>query len=161
MADQGASFHRLGALAFLSGLCATQTGPIVRACLQNVVAPRARATAFAIFAIFDDLGKGGGPWIIAKLVAVYGRRRAFVGATIVGWGVGGLVNWTVALTLDADERRLKDIAANDAQAFEAVDQDQVVIELPPIKSIVHCTGDDAPDDDSDAVLSALHRRITP
>ena len=62
----------LGLLLLFNLSTLSSTGPIVRACLQNTVAPRARATAFAVFAIFDDLGKGGGPWILAKLVAKYG-----------------------------------------------------------------------------------------
>ena len=102
-----ASFARLAPIGFVLGLLATQTGPIVRACLTNTTAPRARASAFAVFALFDDLGKGFGPVVIARLVRAYGRRRAFVLATIFGWGVGSLVNAAIPLTLEADERRLR------------------------------------------------------
>ena len=149
-ARRGANFHGLVALAALGGLCATQTGPVVRACLQNVVAPRARATAFAVFAIFDDLGKGGGPWVLAKLVATRGRRATFVWATVVGWGVGGLVNLAIALTLEADERRLRDHRKPPARA----DDDGVEMMLP---AAARADGaDDA--DDEPAVTSALHSR---
>ena len=102
-----ASFARLAPVAVVLGLLATQTGPIVRACLTNTTAPRARASAFAVFALFDDLGKGFGPVVIARLVRAYGRRRAFVLATIFGWGVGSLVNASITLTLESDERRLR------------------------------------------------------
>jgi len=102
-----ASFASLAPVAVVLGLLATQTGPIVRACLTNTTAPRARASAFAVFALFDDLGKGFGPVVIARLVKAYGRRRAFVLATIFGWGVGSLVNAAITLTLEADERRLR------------------------------------------------------
>jgi MFS family permease len=102
-----ASFANLAPVAVVLGLLATQTGPIVRACLTNTTAPRARASAFAVFALFDDLGKGFGPVVIARLVRAYGRRRAFVLATIFGWGVGSLVNAAITLTLEADERRLR------------------------------------------------------
>ncbi|CAH0366401.1 unnamed protein product [Pelagomonas calceolata] len=102
-----ASFEKLAPVAVVLGLLATQTGPIVRACLTNTTAPRARASAFAVFALFDDLGKGFGPVVIARLVRAYGRRRAFVIATIFGWGVGSLVNAAITLTLEADERRLR------------------------------------------------------
>ena len=81
-------------------------GPIVRACLTNTTAPRARASAFAVFALFDDLGKGFGPVVVARLVRAYGRRRAFTYAAVFGWGVGSLVNAAITLTLEADEQRL-------------------------------------------------------
>ncbi len=102
-----ASFARLAPVAVVLGLLATQTGPIVRACLTNTTAPRARASAFAVFALFDDLGKGFGPVVIARMVKEYGRRRAFVYAAVFGWGVGSLVNASITLTLEADERRLR------------------------------------------------------
>ena len=102
-----ASFANLAPVAVVLGLLATQTGPIVRACLTNTTAPRARASAFAVFALFDDLGKGFGPVVIARLVRAYGRRRAFVYAAVFGWGVGSLVNAAITLTLEADERRLR------------------------------------------------------
>lgn len=144
----GAShFPRLAGLALLLGLMATQTGPIVRSCLQNVVAPRARASAFAVFAIFDDLGKGGGPWIIARMVRAFGRRRAFVLATALGWCVGGLVNLCVALTLEADERKLRAGAGGDA-GFELVP----VTAKPDVD-----VGSEVVEHD-DETTSALHRR---
>ena len=102
-----ASFPNLAPVAVVLGLLATQTGPIVRACLTNTTAPRARASAFAVFALFDDLGKGFGPVVIARLVKAYGRKKAFVYAAVFGWGVGSLVNAAITLTLEADERRLR------------------------------------------------------
>ena len=102
-----ASFANLAPVAVVLGLLATQTGPIVRACLTNTTAPRARASAFAVFALFDDLGKGFGPVVIARLIRAYGRRRAFVYAAVFGWGVGSLVNASITSTLEADERRLR------------------------------------------------------
>ena len=104
---QDASFARLALVAVVLGLLATQTGPIVRACLTNTTAPRARASAFAVFALFDDLGKGFGPVLIARMVKAYGRKRAFTYAAVFGWGVGSLVNASITLTLEADERRLR------------------------------------------------------
>ena len=60
-----------------------------------------------MFALFDDLGKGFGPVVIARLVKAYGRKTAFVYAAVFGWGVGSLVNASITLTLEADERRLR------------------------------------------------------
>jgi predicted MFS family arabinose efflux permease len=102
-----ANFAKLAPVAVVLGLLATQTGPIVRACLTNTTAPRARASAFAVFALFDDLGKGFGPVVIARMVKAYGRKTAFTYAAVFGWGVGSLVNASITLTLEADERRLR------------------------------------------------------
>ena len=68
------AFPRLAAFALALGFWASQTGPIVYSCLQNTTSPGTRASAFAVLAIFDDLGKGGGPWVVAKLVRAYGPR---------------------------------------------------------------------------------------
>ena len=94
-------------LMLVTGFLATQTGTVVRSLLQNVVRPTHRSIAFAIFAIFDDLGKGGGPVVVARLISHFGRRHAFLLATAFGWFLGGAVNALVALTLNKDEDRLR------------------------------------------------------
>jgi len=53
----------------MSGFLVSVTGPNVRSILQNVCAPETRGTAFAFFNLTDDIGKGGGPWIVAALVS--------------------------------------------------------------------------------------------
>ncbi|KAJ8609290.1 hypothetical protein CTAYLR_010751 [Chrysophaeum taylorii] len=93
------------ALAAAGGVCASQTGVLVRACLQNVVQPTHRSFAFAIFALFDDLGKAS-PILVAILVDFLGRRRAFALAIVACWTFGGAINALVALTLEKDERQL-------------------------------------------------------
>ena len=40
----------------------------MRSVLQNVCTPETRGTAFALFNLTDDIGKGGGPLIVATLV---------------------------------------------------------------------------------------------
>jgi len=94
-------------LNLTAGFLVVQTGTVVRSVLQNVVQPTHRSLAFAIFAIFDDLGKGGGPVVVAALVnTLNSRRRAFTLATCFGWFVGALINALVAFTVVADETRL-------------------------------------------------------
>lgn len=44
-----------------AGIFSTATGTNVRATLMNTNAPETRGTAFAIFNLVDDLGKGLGP----------------------------------------------------------------------------------------------------
>lgn len=42
---------------------------------QNVTSPETRGSAFSLFNLTDDLGKGGGPVVIAALVLVLDSRR--------------------------------------------------------------------------------------
>jgi len=60
-----------------------------------------------IHSIFDDLGKGGGPWLVAKFIKHYGRRRAFVWTTIVAWGAAAFVQYLCSFTLEADEAKVR------------------------------------------------------
>lgn len=62
-------------LMFVGGLAVSIPGPNVRAVLQNVCLPETRGTAFALFNLTDDIGKGGGPALVALLVHGLGGRR--------------------------------------------------------------------------------------
>ena len=44
----------------LGGFLVSMNGPNVRSVLQGVTAPEIRGSAFAIYNLTDDLGKGGG-----------------------------------------------------------------------------------------------------
>ena len=68
-------------------LCAV-TPPNVRAVLLNVNPPGARGTMFAFYAQVDDIGKGGGPAVVAALIVAYGRVAAF-NVAVSGWVVCG------------------------------------------------------------------------
>mmetsp|Transcript_3252 Transcript_3252/g.9812 ORF Transcript_3252/g.9812 Transcript_3252/m.9812 type:complete len:475 (-) Transcript_3252:167-1591(-) len=99
---------RLSVIAFSLGLVASQVGLIVHACMANVTAPRARASAIAIHSIFNDLGKGGGPWVVAKIIKRYGRRRTFIWTTVVAWGGAAVVQYLCSFTLEADEAKIRE-----------------------------------------------------
>ena len=45
--------------------------------MLNVNAPDVRATAYAVYTLSDDLGKGIGPWLVAVLIKAFGRETAF------------------------------------------------------------------------------------
>ena len=62
----------------------------------------------SIHCIFDDLGKGGGPWIVAKFIKHYGRRRTFVWTTIIAWSGAAFVQYLCSFTLEADERKIRE-----------------------------------------------------
>jgi sugar phosphate permease len=53
----------------LAGFLVSVTSPNVKSMLQNVCSPETRGTAFAFFNLTDDIGKGGGPVIVAALVS--------------------------------------------------------------------------------------------
>lgn len=48
-------------MSVLAGFMVSMNGPNVRVVLQNVCIPEVRGTAFAIFSLTDDIGKGLGP----------------------------------------------------------------------------------------------------
>ena len=91
-------------LGGLSGLFATQTGPNVRATLTNVTQTDQRGLAFASFALFDDLGRGAGPALIAQCTRRFGRRTTFAWS-ILGWLPCAMLNGATALTIRRDEVR--------------------------------------------------------
>ena len=103
-------------IAFFLGLVASQVGLVVHACLANVTAPRARASAMSIHCIFDDLGKGGGPWLVAKLIKHYGRKRTFVWTTIIAWSGAAFVQYLCSFTLEADERKIRERGGGETSA---------------------------------------------
>ena len=97
---------RVGAcvLAAFGGLFATMTGPSIRATLSNVTTTDQRGVAFASFALFDDVGKGAGPAVVALLVRTMGRRHAFACA-MLGWLPCALLCGCTGLTVVGDEVR--------------------------------------------------------
>lgn len=54
--------------SFTGGFLSSVTGPNVSAVVLNVNSPETRGTAFAIFNLFNDVGKGLGPFIGAFLI---------------------------------------------------------------------------------------------
>jgi len=56
--------------------CGPAAGVNVRAMVVNVNAPGERGTAFGVFNLTDDLGKGLGPVMTSLLIARLGRAGA-------------------------------------------------------------------------------------
>ena len=86
-----------------TGFFAAFTGPNVRSVLQNVTSPENRGTAFALFTLSDDIGKGGGPAVVAFLVTSFGSRRPAFSVGILAWVVCGIALCTMSLFVNADE----------------------------------------------------------
>ena len=104
------SYGVLIPVAFLGGLCASITGPNVRAVLQNCNLPETRGTVFALFALTDDLGKAFGPFLIAAFVTALGRRAAFNLATCA-WFFCGVLLLGLSFTMTKDEQAVLDKVA--------------------------------------------------
>jgi len=84
------------------------TGPNVHACVLNVNTPDLRGTAYAVYTLSDDLGKGIGPWLVAVLIKAFGRETAFNLGISLGFFFCGLFLLLQFFTLERDERRVAD-----------------------------------------------------
>eukprot|EP00596_Hydrurales_sp_CCMP1899_P005379 CAMPEP_0119043370 /NCGR_PEP_ID=MMETSP1177-20130426/21173_1 /TAXON_ID=2985 /ORGANISM="Ochromonas sp, Strain CCMP1899" /LENGTH=420 /DNA_ID=CAMNT_0007011311 /DNA_START=183 /DNA_END=1445 /DNA_ORIENTATION=+ len=89
--------------AVFAGFVAAANGPNVRSVLQNVTFPENRGTAFALFNLSDDIGKGGGPMLVAMLVRTFGDRRPAFCVGILCWIFCGIALLLMTFTVTADE----------------------------------------------------------
>ena len=85
----------------VGGVLAAVTPPNVRAVLLNVNPPETRGTMFAFYSQIDDVGKGGGPALVAALIVAYGRTRAF-NVAVSGWVLCGAILLCLRRYIDAD-----------------------------------------------------------
>lgn len=103
-----------GLIAFVAGIIVCCVGVNIRAVLLNVLHPINRGTAFSLFMLTDDLGKGLGPLIVALLVDMLGRESAFF-LSVLFWIPCGLLIGASSYTVPHDlqtvsERYQKDLA---------------------------------------------------
>jgi len=85
----------------VGGVLAAVTPPNVRAVLLNVNPPETRGTMFAFYSQIDDVGKGGGPALVAALIVAYGRTKAF-NVAVSGWVLCGAILLCLRRYIDAD-----------------------------------------------------------
>jgi MFS-type transporter involved in bile tolerance (Atg22 family) len=76
-------------------------GVNIRAVLLNVLHPINRGTAFSLFMLTDDLGKGLGPLVVAGFIAAFGREFAFL-LSVLFWIPCGLLIAASAYTVNQD-----------------------------------------------------------
>ncbi len=103
-------FPIVAASAMMTGLGSAPTGPIIKATLTNVTLPRARGQAFALFNLFDDFGKGLGPFFVSLLIVRFGRTLAF-NIGVLGWIVCGIANLAIFFTVAHDEHEVQTMLA--------------------------------------------------
>lgn len=91
-------------MAFFSGGLVSVNGPNVRTVLQNVCAPEVRGSAFAVFMLSDDIGKGLGPVFIVQLLqACNGDRTKAFNIAIYFWIFCGVILLMLTFTVIQDE----------------------------------------------------------
>lgn len=104
--DVDTPFPIVAASAIVTGLGSAPTGPIIKATLTNVTLPRARGQAFALFNLFDDFGKGLGPFFVSLLIVRFGRTLAF-NIGVLGWIFCGIANLAIFFTVAHDEHEVQ------------------------------------------------------
>jgi hypothetical protein len=108
--DVTASTTRICTYTLAAGVFASVTGSNVKAVLLNVNAPEARGAAFAVFGLFDNLGKGLGPKLVAVMISSWGRDAAFSCGILVGWLQCAVCLLLLFFTVEGDERRTNQAA---------------------------------------------------
>jgi len=102
--DYGDSFLNMAThitVAVIAGILCTYTGVNVRAMVIHVNPPDQRGAAFSLFNLTDDLGRGLGPAIVAQLVGLFGREKAFI-LSFSSWGLCAVLLYFTGSTLGKD-----------------------------------------------------------
>mmetsp|Transcript_43633 Transcript_43633/g.105803 ORF Transcript_43633/g.105803 Transcript_43633/m.105803 type:complete len:838 (-) Transcript_43633:170-2683(-) len=105
--DSSTPYYVSAASAIVAGLGSAPTGPIIKATLTNVTLPTARGQAFAMFNLFDDFGKGLGPFFVSLLIVNFGGRLPAFNIGVFGWMICGIANLAIFFTVKRDEQKIQ------------------------------------------------------
>jgi MFS family permease len=105
--DASTPYYISALCATIAGLGSAPAGPIIKATLTNVTLPRARGQAFALFNLFDDFGKGLGPFYVSLLIVHFGGRLRAFNLGVFGWILCGVFNFAIFFTVARDERTVQ------------------------------------------------------
>lgn len=90
-------------MSFVGGFVVNMNGPNVRAILQNVCVPELRGTAFSVFTLTDDIGKGLGPALVVLIIQSYqGDRRTAFNVVTLFWLICGFLLFLLIFTVPDD-----------------------------------------------------------
>lgn len=106
------------AITMVAGMGSGATGPIVKATLQNVTLPQTRGQAFALFNMFDDFGKGLGPFLVSFLITAFKSRATAFNFGTLGWAICGILNLMVFFTVSADETKVQELLIQEMRGRE-------------------------------------------
>lgn len=115
--DSSTPFYVAASSAIVAGIGSAPTGPIIKATLTNVTLPRARGQAFALFNLFDDFGKGLGPYFVSLLIEKLGGRLPAFNVAVFGWTLCGIFNIAIFFTVSRDENVVQSTLSAQIQAF--------------------------------------------
>jgi hypothetical protein len=118
--DQG-SFPFLCAIGLVSGILVLMNGPNINVVLQNACAPETRGTGFALFTLTNDVGRGGGPLVVAYMISLLGGRENAFNAAFVMLIPCGLMILSISWTVVAGEAAVQEgVSAAIARGFRPV-----------------------------------------
>ena len=109
-------YWRVALAAISMGFFTGPTGPIIKTTITNVTLPRSRGQAFAMFNLFDDFGKGLGPFFISILISHMGRLKAF-NVSVMGSMLCGLINASIYFTVKKDEEAVQATILSEMTSF--------------------------------------------
>jgi hypothetical protein len=84
-------------------------GSSIRALLLNVSLPECRGTAFAIFNLMDDLGKGLGPFLVSLIIQMTGSREEGLLLSVAAWALQSVFLFAIAFVIDDDVAKTESI----------------------------------------------------
>ena len=93
----------------------------VRAILLNVNPPETRGSMFAVYSQIDDVGKGGGPALVAGLIVGFGRTVAF-NIAFSFWFLCGILLACITFTID------RDVQSQEKMVFDALNEEVDVVD---------------------------------
>ena len=99
-------FWKTASIAWIAGFGSGPTGPIIKATITNVTPPLKRGQAFALENLFDDFGKGLGPYFVSVLIVNMGGRLPAFNIGVLGWIICGIANLLCFFTIQKDEARV-------------------------------------------------------
>jgi hypothetical protein len=85
--------------------------------MTNVTLPRARGQAFALHTLFDDFGKGLGPFFVSIFISRMGGRLPAFNVGVFGWAVCGVLNLAIFCTVQKDEAAVQATLAAELFGF--------------------------------------------
>lgn len=97
----------LSFVAFTAGVLVLINAPNINTVLQNVCTPQTRGSAFALYTLTNDIGRGGGPLIVAGLVDVFGDRLTAYNVSFMGLLLCGAMLLALARTVEDDELKVQ------------------------------------------------------
>lgn len=119
--DYGPGRVGLYLTCLLGGVLCSITPPNVRAILLNVNPPETRGSMFAVYSQIDDVGKGGGPALVAGLIVGFGRTVAF-NIAFSFWFLCGILLACITFTID------RDVQSQEKMVFDALNEEGDVVD---------------------------------